>query len=142
MCIFIMALECTLVVETELPIMMTCADGTGIAKGSVLTLSDPMTVAQCATDNAIIGGIAAEEKIADDGKTKIAVYRGGIFKGTAGLAGVGVGDAIISDCNTGDPNELVVADDASENLMGTSFEAATDLQTFIFELKPFGRKIA
>ena len=40
-----MALETTLVIETGKPIFMTCADGTGIAKGAVLMLSDPMTAA-------------------------------------------------------------------------------------------------
>jgi len=137
-----MALEATLIYETEAPIPFTCADNATIEKGTILTLSDPMTVAACTTDNAVVGGIAAEEKIANDGKTKIAVYRGGIFKGTVGAAGCTAGDALITDCNTGDPNEIVVADDASENILGTALETATDLQTFLFELRPFGRKIA
>jgi len=137
-----MALEAVLIIETELPISMTCADGAGIEKGTILTLSDPFTVAGCTTDNAIVGGIAAEEKIANDGKTTIAVWRRGIFRGTVGLAGCTVGDALITDCNTGDPNEIVVADDSSENILGTALETATDLQTFMFELLPHGRKIA
>jgi len=137
-----MALETTLIIETELPIMMTVADGATIEKGTILTLSDPMTAAACTTDNAIVAGIAAGEKIANDGNTKLAVYRGGIFKGTVGAAGCTVGDALITDCSTGDPNEIVVADDSSENILGTALETATDLQTFLFELKPFGRKIA
>ncbi len=137
-----MALEMTLILETELPIPFTVADGTGIEKGTLLTMSDPMTAAGCTTDNAVIAGIAAEEKIANDGRTKLAVYRGGIFKATVGLAGCAVGDALISDCATGDPNEIVLADDASENILGTALETATDLETFLFELKPHGRKIA
>ena len=137
-----MALELTLILETELPIPFTVADGAGIEKGTLLTMSDPMTAAGCTTDNAIIAGIAAEEKIANDGNTKLAVYRGGIFKATIGAAGCTVGDALISDCNTGDPNEIVVADDSSENILGTALETATDLQTALIELKPFGRKIA
>jgi|TARA_R100000501_G_C2630530_1_gene125959 hypothetical protein len=137
-----MALELTLILETELPIPFTVADGAGIEKGTLLTMSDPMTAAGCTTDNAIIAGVAAEEKIANDGNTKLAVYRGGIFKATIGAAGCTVGDALISDCNTGDPNEIVVADDSSENILGTALETATDLQTALIELKPFGRKIA
>ena len=137
-----MALELTLIVETEPPIMFTCANGTGIAKGTLLTMSDPMTAAACTTDTAVIAGVAAEEKIASDGKTKIAVWRRGIFKGTAGAAGVAVGDGLISDCNTGDPNEIVKADVNSENLLGTALETATDLQTFLLELNPRGLNLA
>jgi hypothetical protein len=35
-----MTQECTLVFETEKPIPMTCADGTGIEKGAILKLTD------------------------------------------------------------------------------------------------------
>lgn len=137
-----MALETQIIFQTGLPIPMTCADGATIEKGAILTLSDPMTVASCVTDNAIVAGIAAEEKIANDGKTTISVFREGIFRGTIGAGGCTVGDALITDCSTGDPNEMALADDASENILGTALETATDLQTFLFELKPFGRKIA
>ena len=75
-----MANEAVLIVETDLPIMFTCANETGIEKGTLLKLSDPNTVAAATADNDIFIGIAAEEKIASDGKTKIAVYTRGIFK--------------------------------------------------------------
>ena len=55
-----MALELTLIMETELPIPFTVADGAGIEKGTLLTMSDPMTAAACTTDNAIIAGVAAD----------------------------------------------------------------------------------
>jgi len=80
-----MANEATLVIETAPPIAFTCADGTGIEKGTFLTLSDPMTVAATgANANAVVIGIAAAEKIANDGNTKIPVYLEGIFKVLAG----------------------------------------------------------
>jgi hypothetical protein len=75
-----MAHEAILAFETELPIPFTVADGTGIEKGGVLKLTDPMTAIITSGDEDQIAGIAAEEKIANDGKTKIAVYRRGIFK--------------------------------------------------------------
>ena len=82
-----MADEATLLVETELPIMMTVADATAITKGSWLIIANPMTVTvHAANDEAYCGGVAAEEKIANDGKTKVAVYRGGIFKATGSAA--------------------------------------------------------
>jgi hypothetical protein len=69
-----------LIYETELPISFTVANATGIEKGSVLKLTDPMTAIITSGDEDQVAGIAAEEKIASDGKTKIAVYRRGIFK--------------------------------------------------------------
>ncbi|MEX0595483.1 MAG: hypothetical protein WD512_03205, partial [Candidatus Paceibacterota bacterium] len=62
-----MALETTLMVELESPVNFTCADGTGIEKGAILTLSDPNTVATTTGDTDAVIGIAAEEKIASDG---------------------------------------------------------------------------
>lgn len=57
----------------------TCADGTGIAKGTILKLADPRTVAAATADNDVFAGIAAEEKVASDGQTSIGVYTEGIF---------------------------------------------------------------
>jgi hypothetical protein len=137
-----MALETTLVYETGVPIPFTCADGVGIEKGAVLLLTDPMTAATTTGDTDECAGIAAEEKVADDGKTKIAVYREGIFKGFAGAAGVTAGMGIITDTATGAANELVNADVNSEALVGIALETATDTQSFLFELKPIGLNLA
>ena len=137
-----MALECTLIYETHPKIPFTCANGTGIEKGAVLLLSDPMTAATTTGDTDACAGIAAEEKIADDGKTKVSVWTGGIFKGFAGAAGVTAGMAIITDTATGAANELVDADVNSENIVGRALETATDGQSFLFELKPFGIQLA
>lgn len=137
-----MALEATLVQETGLPILMTCADGTAIPKGSILKLTDPNTAVIADGDTDIVAGIAAAEKVASDGVTTIAVYREGIFRGFAGAAGVTVGAGIITDVGTGAANELVNADVNSENLVGVSLETATDTQSFLFELKPMGLNLA
>src|SRR4030042_2303564 len=75
-----MANEAVLVFELEPPVPFTCADSTGIEKGCLLKLTDPFTVAATSADNDVFIGIAAEEKIASDGKTKIGVYLRGIFK--------------------------------------------------------------
>jgi hypothetical protein len=137
-----MALETTLVYETSIPVAYTCADGTGIEKGAVLMLSDPNTVATATGDTNPVAGIAAEEKIASNGKVKIAVYRSGIFKGYAGAAGVTAGMAIITDVATGTANELVVADVNSEHIVGRALETATDTESFLFELNPFAAQLA
>jgi len=75
------------------PVRFTCDDATGIAKGAVMELTDPRTVKlNSAADKAVVG-IAASEKVANDGQTSIAVYTNGIFildtvaGGTAVLGG-------------------------------------------------------
>ena len=78
-----MANEAVLVFEVSKPVPMTCADGATIEKGALLTLIDPFTVAPSSADNQVFAGVAAEEKIANDGKVKIGVYQpysGNIFK--------------------------------------------------------------
>ncbi len=75
-----MAHEAILIYETDLPIPFTVSNSTGIEKGGVLKLTDPMTAIITSGDEDQIAGIAAEEKIANDGKTKLGVYRRGIFK--------------------------------------------------------------
>jgi len=131
-----MALELTLITELEPPVSFTCAEATGIAKGSLLKIADPNTVSQSGGDNDAVIGVAAEEKIASDGNTQIAVWLRGIFTGTAGLAGVTAGNGVISDSNTGDDNELVNADATSNNCLGIALETATDLQTFKLLVSP------
>lgn len=137
-----MALETTLVTEYEPPVNATCADGTAITKGAVLKLADLNTVATTTGDTDICGGIAAVDKIASDGVTSIAVYKKGIFKGSAGAAGVTAGAAIITDTGTGAANELVNADVNSENIVGRALETAADGETFLFELNPFTVNLA
>lgn len=136
-----MASECTLVVETQPPISFTCANGTGIEKGAILKMTDPMTCALADGDDNVIAGIAAEEKIANDGNTRIAVYRRGIFKGLAGGA-ITLGCALGTFASSGATNELHALGAGGDNVLGNSFEAADDTHTFLFELNPRTRDIA
>ena len=133
-----MTQECVLVIKTSDPIPFTCANGTGIEKGAILKLDDPMTVALADGDGDVIGGIAAEEKIASDGKTKIAVYRSGIFKGTAGALAATVGDVLMTYNGTGDDNDIVVAAAATAagSGLGIALETVANNETFLFELRP------
>lgn len=137
-----MALECTLVTETMVPLSFTCADGVAIPKGSILKLADPNTVSLAAGDTDVVVGVAAEEKIASDGITSIAVYTRGIFKGFAGAGGVTAGDALITDSATGAQNEIATADVNSAQILGRAHETAADTESFLFELHPFSMKLA
>jgi hypothetical protein len=123
-----MANEAILVHELEPPIPFTCADGTGIEKGSLLKLTDPMTVALADGAADIIAGIAAEEKIASDGKTSIGVYLRGIFKMLSdGTVAVGAG--VMADGTN--PNEFITATAAADaaQIFGISLESVSDGHT-------------
>lgn len=132
--------ELTLLYETEIPIPMTCADGTGIERGTILSLADPYTVAAATTNNQAVGGVAAEEKIASDGKTKISVYRGGIFK--AKISGsVTVGDALVISGNVAN-NLVETAAVNDENVLGIALETGTTGETIMIELNPTVMQLA
>jgi hypothetical protein len=132
-----MAGECTLVFETEPPIMMTCADATAIPKGTILKLADPFTASLANGDADYVAGIAAEEKIANDGKTKIAVYRRGYFIGLAGGTCT-AGKALMTYNGTGDDNDIIDATNAgvASKTLGIALETAANNETFLFELNP------
>ena len=124
-----MANEAELLTELEPAVGFTCADGTGIEKGTHLKLTDDMTVIITSAAANMFAGIAAEEKIASDGKTKIGVYLRGIFKGTAGGT-ITTGDIIQSE--TGGTNEFLTCAAATDNAggCGIALQDATDGQTF------------
>ena len=124
-----------LMVETELPIMMTCADA-AIPKGTILKLTTPYTVAATGADNDVFGGIAAEEKVSGDGKLMIAVYRGGIFKVEAGAGGVTVGLPVGMVAANNFKNCTAHDNDLGVNF-GIALETAADTEFFLIELGRF-----
>jgi len=131
-----MANEAVLVMEYEPPVMFTVADGTGIEKGAILKMTDPMTAVLADGDGDIVAGIAAEEKIASDGKTKLAVYRRGVFRVLAGAAGITVGLALDTHASTGATNEVAAAPAGAGHQLGYALETAGDAETFLMELNP------
>lgn len=132
-----MTSEAVLIYETAPPIPMTCSNTTGIERGALLTLSDPMTAALCTVSNAATAGICAEEKIASDGKTKVPVYREGIFKVTASGA-ITVGEAVVFT----NSNKVAWAGVNAEHVAGMALETAADTETFLMELKPHNQNLA
>lgn len=131
-----MAKEAVLLVETQPPISMICADGTGIEKGALLKLNDDYTVtSHDGTANDPFAGIAGAEKIASDGNTHIPVYRGGIFKLTAN-ASITVGDALAFDA-VANTVKTAVAANVSSDIIGVALESC-DAQndTIRCEIRP------
>jgi hypothetical protein len=122
-----------LVYETSVPIAFTVADAAAIEKGDFLQLSDPMTVALTSGDNQVIAGIAAEEKIANDGKTKIGVYRGGYFKVEVGTTGCTVGKEAVVEAKN-EVKDLDTLDAEIGRKCGRFLETGTDGEFVMMEL--------
>ncbi len=125
-----MALEWTILTELEPAVGFTVADGTGIEKGSLLKMTDPMTAIINSGDIDQIIGVAAEEKVANDGKTKIGVYMRAIAKCTAG-ASITVGDLLMNNAAAGAVNEVIPATAAADGaqVFAMALETVTDTQT-------------
>src|SRR3990167_2197675 len=118
---------------------MTVADGTGIEQGTVGKATDPNTFSATNALNDLVGGVAAREKVASDGQTKLAVFRGpgDIFKATAS-GSIAMGDPLGLVGADGRPNLLRsvanVTGLSGSRIIGTAMETAADGDTFRFEL--------
>lgn len=130
-----MADECVLVKETEQPTSWKCSISVGIEKGAVCKATNNMTAVLSDGDTDIVSGIAQSEVLSTNSGF-VPIYRGGIFRGTAGVAGVTFGKAIITDSATSSANRLVDADVNSENIVGVCLQTATSGNEFMFELNP------
>jgi hypothetical protein len=126
-----------LVYETSIPIAFTVSDAASIEKGDFLQLTDPMTVSLISADNQVVAGIAAEEKIASDGKVKVGVYRGGIFKVVAS-GSITAGKA----CSTSGNNLVQAPATNDEAVLGIALETVSTGESFLMELRPTAMELA
>lgn len=78
-----MASEWTLVTRMEDPIDYVVADATGIEKGTLLKMTDSGTAIAHSAAGDMCAGVAAREKIANDGRTELAVFKRGRFIATS-----------------------------------------------------------
>ena len=83
----------------------TCASGTAIAKGTLLTLSNDRTAAAASASGQICAGIAAMDKANDDFSTSITAWTNGVFLAVASQAVV-AGDALKVISNAGNLNTV------------------------------------
>lgn len=118
-----MANEAILVTEMSPAINFTCDNTVAIPKGSILQLTNPRTVSISSGDNETFIGIAKNEKIANDGKTKIAVYVDGVFQVTDSGAGFAVGELL----KIAGVNLVATADDAG--VQGPNEQVGKALET-------------
>ena len=129
-----MVYETTLLWETEIAIPFTCANGTGIDKGTVCQLTDPATASAHSGANQTFCGIVKVEKIASDGMTQIAIYRGGHFR--MRISGnVTVGDALALDSNVNTVKTAVSAN-LGGDIVGTALETGTTGEYIRVEVRP------
>ena len=135
-----MTFELKLMVETELPVMFKVADASAIPKGSLLELTESMTVVVVTGGTKMIAGVAAAEKIANDGKTMMQVWMGGIFKATAGAA-VLIGAPLMSDATANKVETQTTSTGAAG--LGYALEAPSgDAETFLMRLQIGGGSIS
>ena len=115
------------------PVDFTCADGTAIPKGTLVYLSGDRTVA-IATANSDVIGVCARDKIANDGRTQVAVFIDGIFDMTDSGAGIARGAAVAAAGS----NEIktAVAGDVGLECFGIALEEATADEVIQVLLKP------
>lgn len=122
-----MANEAILRDRLEDPIDFIVADGTGIEKGTILKLADPRTASASSANGDVLAGIAAREKVASDGRTRLAVYRRGIFDMLASGA-ITVGKTVYS-CGAHGINQVAQVgyhQYSGSQILGTALETATD----------------
>ena len=131
-----MADECELMIETELPIPFTKSTSEAMEQGSIQRMTDGMVATIGTGDGDICAGIVHTEVTAAEVSPSVSLYRGGYFRGTAGVAGVTFGEAIQMDASTSAANRLVDADVDSEQIVGTCFETAAAGDRFMFQLLP------
>lgn len=103
----------------------TVADGTGIEKGTLLSLANPRTAAKSAVEGEVCAGVLAREKVADDDRTQCAVIMDGIFDATASGA-IPIGCPIMS---AGQDNHVKLVAGISTSgaaIIGYALEEASD----------------
>lgn len=127
-----MANEARLVVRTKHPVQMDVANATAIEKGTICNLSDANLVSGSASSGEPLAGIAAHEKIAGDGRTKISVYKEGQFEMLASGA-IPVGSPVQS---AGHGNYVMVAavTASGASILGRAMETASTNETITVEV--------
>ena len=110
----------------------TVANASTIGKGDLLTLADPNTVtAHAAGDGRKpFGGIAAEEKVANDGSVNIGAYTRGVFDLRVSGGTCAIGDTLVLD----DLHQNIVKASTTATIsggiiVGVAEEAGSDPET-------------
>ena len=132
-----MADEHELLVETHIPINFTKSTSEAVEQGAILKMTNPMTATIGAGDGDICAGVVHTEVTTAEGSASVSMYEGGIFRATAGIAGVTFGECIQLDAGTSPANRLVDCDVNSEQIVGICRQTAANGVRFLYKLQPF-----
>jgi len=102
----------------------TVADGTGIAIGTMLHLTDPNTAVAHSADADQFAGIAWEEKKASDGIVEITAALNGVWYCTDGGGTCTEGEILCLDGTANEFRPAVAADLLTGTCFGKALEAA------------------
>ena len=123
-----MANEAVLMTDYSLPVNYTVADGNAITKGALLELQDLNTAIAVTGADVAIAGIAAVDKIASDGVTQLAVYKGGDFK--MYLSGsVTVGEPLSASASPANSVHRAIAGLSGSKVLGYALETGATGET-------------
>ena len=131
-----MADEHDLLVETQIPINFTKSTSEAVEQGAILRMTDGMVATIATGDGDICAGVVHTEVTAAEGSPSVSIYRAGIFRATAGVAGGTFGECVQLDATTSAANRLVDCDAQSEQIVGICFETAAAGNRFVYELMP------
>ena len=118
-----MANEAVLVLKYQDPIDFIVADGAAITKGDLLKLTNPRTAASTDGANQVFAGIAARDKVANDGRTRLAVFRHGVFRLKTNGAITAGNTVAIHAANT---VKAAAAANVGSQIVGIALENAAD----------------
>ena len=131
-----MADEHDLIVETHIPINFNKSTSEAVEQGAALRMTDNMTATVPTGDGDIPAGVVHTEVTVAEASDSVSIFRGGIFRATAGVAGVTFGEGIQLDASASPANRLVDLDVNSEQIWGTCLQTAASGNRFLYELNP------
>ena len=114
----------------------TVADGTTISKGTLLKVTGTRTAARTPTNSILtqvpLAGIAAVDKVANDGSTTLGVYTNGIFEMRVSQnGGVNPGDYVTTSGANNQIKLAAAADVISGAVLGKVLEKGADTSEVI-----------
>ena len=120
-----MANEAVCIETPTIFLRRTIADASATPIGTIMQLTSPNTVVNSAADNDVFGGIAWEEKTANDGITEITVAMNGVwdimYTAVASVAG-----AIVNIATANEVSDSLGADLLTGSVVGKSEEDANN----------------
>ena len=123
------------VVTPELPFDMIISDASSALYGTLVSLTDPGTVSTTVAANAKCAGVLARDKVANDGHTRISVYKRGTFRAVCSGA-VTIGDPVVAAGVTNMINNAPANSTTSGSaIIGYALETGSDQEEIEVELR-------